>query len=128
MERVSDTDRLRVIEELRGHCAAGRLSIDEYADRVEEVMAATTLADLGRTRRELPFVRIPEVATGAARQGRRAALGAVVAMWVIGVAAAVVLAIAFRWLWTLVLVAGWLLGLAQSRLARDRFGPHRSPR
>jgi class 3 adenylate cyclase len=48
-ERVGDDDRQRVIDLLRVHTGAGRLTLDEFSDRAGEVFAA-------RTRRELDAV------------------------------------------------------------------------
>lgn len=120
MERVSDAERLRVIEELRGHCAAGRLSMEEYAQRVEEVMAATTVTDLGRARRELPFLRIPEPAVTPRASPARFLLKGVVSLTALAVVAVAVLVLTSHWAWTAVLVAGWLLGLAQARVLSGR--------
>jgi hypothetical protein len=122
MERVSDADRQRVVDELKGHCAAGRLSLDEYVDRVEEVMTAQTVAELSRARRELPFLRIPDPSPGEPDARLPSALVPVLAVIVIalGVVAAAVLTL--RWLWVPALVLAWLLGVAQGRLLRGRSG------
>ena len=53
-ERASDHDRQRVIDELRRHTADGRLTLDEFEERVEEALRATTHADLVHVLRELP--------------------------------------------------------------------------
>lgn len=58
--RASDEDRHRVIAALQRHTAAGRLSLDEFSDRVSEVYAARTLGDLTLVTRDLPA----EAATG----------------------------------------------------------------
>ena len=70
--RISDGDRQTVIDRLREHTAAGRLTLEEFDDRVGEVMASRTLADLRRTLRELP-APLPVLATekAIARQTRR---------------------------------------------------------
>jgi class 3 adenylate cyclase len=52
--RVSDAERNRMVEMLRGHCADGRLTLDEFSERVGEVYAAKTRADLELSRRDLP--------------------------------------------------------------------------
>ncbi|HEY3810842.1 MAG TPA: DUF1707 domain-containing protein [Acidimicrobiales bacterium] len=64
--RVSDTERQRAIDELRRHCAAGRLDVDEYATRIEAALAATTLEDLDRVLGDLPMLRIADPAEAAA--------------------------------------------------------------
>ena len=70
--RISDADRQSIIDRLREHTAAGRLTLDEFDDRVTEVMQARTVGDLRQTLRELPSP-IPVLATERtiARQVRR---------------------------------------------------------
>jgi hypothetical protein len=123
MERVSDADRERVLEELRGHCVAGRLSVDEYTDRIQEVMGATTLGDLARARRDLPIVRIPDAFPGD-RETTGWLLLPLLAVGVVVLGAGVAVAATVRWWWLLALGAGWLLGLAQARLLEVRRRRH----
>jgi hypothetical protein len=52
--RASDAEREEALVTLREHCAAGRLTLDELASRVDEVHAARTRADLEGVLRELP--------------------------------------------------------------------------
>jgi hypothetical protein len=52
--RVSDADRNRVIDVLKQHTGEGRLTLDEFEARVDEVLAARTGTDLRRVLRELP--------------------------------------------------------------------------
>ena len=54
--RVSDADRERVIAQLRKHTGDGRLTLDEFAERVGEAWAATTHGDLGSVLRDLPVL------------------------------------------------------------------------
>lgn len=58
--RISTAERDRVIEQLRIHVGAGRLDIDEFGDRVEQVLAAKTAADLRPVLRDLPTVTTGE--------------------------------------------------------------------
>jgi hypothetical protein len=51
---VSDVEREKTVELLRQHTAEGRLTLDEFSERVSEVYAAKTRADLDQTLRELP--------------------------------------------------------------------------
>lgn len=117
MERVSDADRQRVVEELRGHCAAGRLSIDEYAERVQEVMSAITLSDLAGARRDLPIVRIPEPAPSFTERPAVLRPGVLLGVGAAGVVAGVAAAAALHWFWVLALVVGWLVGVGQAYLS-----------
>jgi hypothetical protein len=52
--RASDADRTRTIEALRQHTAEGRLSVDEFDQRVGEAYEARTLGELERCARDLP--------------------------------------------------------------------------
>ena len=38
--RASDDDRDRLVEQLQRHAADGRLSLEEYAERVDRVLVA----------------------------------------------------------------------------------------
>ena len=66
--RVSDDDRHAVIEELQRHTADGRLTLDEFEERVDEVLQARTAADLKVTTRDLPAA--PGVGRNPARRPR----------------------------------------------------------
>jgi hypothetical protein len=52
--RASDDDRRRVVAQLERHTAAGRLSLEEFSDRVRIVYAAATHGDLAVVTRDLP--------------------------------------------------------------------------
>jgi uncharacterized protein DUF1707 len=52
--RVSDAERDQAVAQLREHCLAGRLTLDEYAERLDEAYRARTSSDLVETMRELP--------------------------------------------------------------------------
>jgi hypothetical protein len=146
--RVSDQDRQRAVAELRRHCAAGRLDVDEYAGRVEDALSAASLEDLDRLLADLPMMRIEdpvgvtrplgsggtsaggeETSTsweradgtvGPSRFGGRLAASLVLIVTAVVVLGAVVLALAASWIWSLVLLAGWALGLTQGRMGRRR--------
>lgn len=51
--RVSDADRDRVVADLRAACAAGYISLDEFAERAGRAYAARTVEELGAVIREL---------------------------------------------------------------------------
>jgi hypothetical protein len=147
--RASDADRQRAIEELRRHCAAGRIDVDEYASRIERVLAASTLEELDEIRADLPMLRVAEPGGGrgvwaSSRQGaprlpmllagddgtsdkvtaRMRATAVIVALVsVMVVIGAIAMAFAAEWVWAAMLLAGWLAGLLQGRSGR---GP-RSP-
>jgi hypothetical protein len=52
--RVADSDREQLIDELREHAGAGRLTSEELEQRVGEAYAASTRADLDALRADLP--------------------------------------------------------------------------
>jgi hypothetical protein len=52
--RASDADREQLISELNEHTVAGRLTTDEFEQRLQAVYAARTTAELDSLRRDLP--------------------------------------------------------------------------
>lgn len=52
--RASDDDRQRVIDALQRHTEVGRLTLDEFSERVAAVYAARTLGELVAVTRDLP--------------------------------------------------------------------------
>lgn len=57
--RVADADRHRMVEVLRRHCGEGRLTLDEFSDRVALVFDARTRGDLDSVVSDLPAVAAP---------------------------------------------------------------------
>lgn len=57
--RVSDVEREAVATQLREHYADGRLTLDELNERIDQVLAAKTRADLGAVTRDLPMSPLP---------------------------------------------------------------------
>jgi hypothetical protein len=58
--RVSDAERDAVVERLRAACGDGRLSLEEFSDRVGDVYRARTAADLVPLTHDLPALPEPE--------------------------------------------------------------------
>lgn len=58
---VSDADRARVAGELRGHYESGRLTLDEFQERLDEAHRARTEEQLERVLRQLPSANLPTV-------------------------------------------------------------------
>jgi hypothetical protein len=84
--RASDDDRMRVVAALERHTAAGRLTLDEFSDRVSRALAAGTRHELAAVTRDLP----PDVVPGAvSRQLLVAFLLAMLTLAVLGVILAV---------------------------------------
>jgi len=52
--RVSDAERERVAASLREHCAAGRLTLEELSERLDDAYRTRTAGELERALRELP--------------------------------------------------------------------------
>ena len=62
---LSDADREVVVERLRSACGEGRLSLEEFSDRVGDVYQARTAADLVPLTHDLPA--LPEAGPPALR-------------------------------------------------------------
>jgi hypothetical protein len=52
--RASDDERQRVVTALEQHTGAGRLTLDEFAERVDVVAGARTLGELAAVVSDLP--------------------------------------------------------------------------
>lgn len=138
--RISDTERQRTIDELRRHCAAGRIDVDEYAERIEKVMSAATLEELDAVLHDLPMLRIADptrsgerrpgalfepLAIAAGQQGgsRRFFAAVTVLLTVAVVITAAVLLALVSWGWAAVLLGGWVAGVVQGVVLRRRPRP-----
>lgn len=69
--RISDVERERAIAFLRTHTADGRLTLDEFSDRVGDVYAAVTAGDLEKVVADLPAIE-PEQAPVPETRRRKA--------------------------------------------------------
>jgi hypothetical protein len=58
--RASDRDRHRVSEELRIHCAEGRLDVEELERRLEQAVSASTIHQLAELLYDLPTVAVAD--------------------------------------------------------------------
>jgi hypothetical protein len=59
--RASDEDRERTVALLREHAVAGRLTLEEFSDRMSAAYAARTASELDELARDLPAARAPVV-------------------------------------------------------------------
>lgn len=59
--RAADADRDHAVAVLREHTAAGRLTLEEFSERVERAYAARTLAELDEIGRDLPAPTAPSI-------------------------------------------------------------------
>jgi hypothetical protein len=64
--RASDSDRSAIQAQLRAHCLAGRLSVDELEQRVAAAMRAETISELQGLVADLPEVSPPRGAQAGA--------------------------------------------------------------
>jgi class 3 adenylate cyclase len=73
--RISDDDRQQTVELLRAHCTDGRLTLDEFSDRVGLVYEAKTRGDLDLVTADLPVpTRAPRPPEARRRQPVRSAV------------------------------------------------------
>jgi hypothetical protein len=57
--RASDADRQHVVDALHQHTAAGRLSLDEFTERLDAALQATTYGELAAITADLPAETLP---------------------------------------------------------------------
>jgi hypothetical protein len=65
--RASDADRDRTASLLREHHAVGRLTAEEFNDRVEKTFAARTLAELEELLADLPAIDLYQLPSAGIR-------------------------------------------------------------
>ena len=75
-ERVADADRDRTVTQLRENVVEGRLTLDEFSERVGSALQARTRGDLAAVLADLPAPRpaderLPAPGTGSAKRRRR---------------------------------------------------------
>jgi hypothetical protein len=68
--RASDADRDRAAALLREHHAAGRLTKEEFEERLDMAFAAKTLGDIDELMADLPAIDIYELPDAALRRMR----------------------------------------------------------
>lgn len=92
--RASDADRDRLVDQLQRHVAAGRLSLDEYAERVDRVLVARTHGELAAVLHDLPVESMVDAALDHRENARQLIVALLVALLVLAVLGAAV--VAFR--------------------------------
>src|SRR5882672_4873403 len=65
--RASDADRERTAQLLREHHAVGRLTAEEFNDRLEKVFAARTLGELDELLADLPAIDLYQLPSAGIR-------------------------------------------------------------
>lgn len=73
--RVSDTEREQTVVVLREHLLAGRLTLEEFAARVEAALGARVGADLARVQKDLPRIAAQGPPGPAGRKPARVTTG-----------------------------------------------------
>ncbi|GAA0395795.1 DUF1707 domain-containing protein [Microbispora corallina] len=74
--RASDGDRDRVAAALREHMAQGRLTVDEFGERLEQVYQSRTYGELAKVTSDLPEIdlhTLPATVAPVRSDGRRPA-------------------------------------------------------
>jgi hypothetical protein len=82
--RASDDDRDRAASLLREHHAVGRLTVEEFSERLDKVYAAKTMGDLDGLLADLPGIdlyRLPDASLPRYRGPGAAGHGSLPAMW-----------------------------------------------
>lgn len=59
--RASDAEREQFVRALERHCADGRLTAEEFGERLERVLQARTLAELYAITADLPELPVVDV-------------------------------------------------------------------
>jgi uncharacterized protein DUF1707 len=73
--RASDADRERTSSLLREHHAVGRLTAEEFEERLDRVFAAKTLGDLDALLADLPAIDLYQLPSAGIRPARRGGSG-----------------------------------------------------
>ncbi|MFY1687901.1 DUF1707 SHOCT-like domain-containing protein [Plantactinospora sp. WMMB782] len=89
--RASDVDRQRVVADLQRHTEQGRLSLDEFSERVGAVWSARTLGELATVVRDLPAA--PETAGSAGAGGNAGGRPELLVVFAVAVATLLLLAV-----------------------------------
>jgi hypothetical protein len=113
--RVGDADREAVAAQLREHYAQGRLSHDEFTERLEAALSARTQRELDGLTSDLPHLRTPttplpngSLSPAVARAGSGRAGGSSGFFTSLRVVVAVALAVA---IWWVAMVHTWTFSL-----------------
>lgn len=73
--RASDGDRERTAQLLREHHAVGRLTAEEFDERLNKVFAAKTLGELDELLADLPAIDLYQLPSASIRPSRRGGSG-----------------------------------------------------
>jgi hypothetical protein len=123
--RIGDAERERAAAELADHYAAGRITTAEHSERLDQIWAAKTPADLAPVFADLPRPGLRPPAPGPAaplttQRRRRRMPGPLVALIAILVAITVVTHLPL----VLIAVAAWFLLTRSGGCRSSRRQPH----
>jgi hypothetical protein len=127
--RASDSDRDAVVSDLGEHFQAGRLTAEEFDERMGRALAARTWGELRDLLADLPATRLAPRAPAAtrsssARLSRSSGLPPIAAVAAIGIAVAVLVGAGHdRWGFVWLLLSGLLIA---RRCIRRASAPGRS--
>jgi len=105
--RVSDTDRERVADRLRGAAAEGRLTADELEERLEHAFSARTEADLEPLTADLPAAPVRERAPRRRWDGEHVRAYVSVSLMLVGIWALT----GAGYFWPIWPILGWGIGV-----------------
>jgi hypothetical protein len=73
--RASDSDRDRTAALLREHHAVGRLTLEEFNERLDKAYAAKTVGELGELMADLPAIDLYKLPDATLQRGQGGAPG-----------------------------------------------------
>lgn len=122
--RASDADRGDVVEVLRDHAAAGRLTTEELEGRTDRALAARTVGELNGLLGDLPSVR-PSRRSIAVRNAAWRGYRVHQRIYLLAVALFVVLwaLTGMGYFWPVWPALGWGIGVVSHRAALPRRTP-----
>jgi hypothetical protein len=100
--RIGDAERDAAVERLRGHAAAGRLTVDELDERLGRALAARTRADLAVLEGDLPRPRRPDPSLRPHVTTYVLVMAGLVALWAVS---------GFGYFWPIWPMLGWGIGV-----------------
>jgi hypothetical protein len=121
--RIGDAERDAAAERLRGHAAAGRLTVEELDERLGRALAARTRADLAVVEHDLPRPRRRDPSLRPHVTSYVLVMAGLVALWALS---------GFGYFWPIWPMLGWGIGVvshargggyacrARSTASRDR--------
>ena len=124
--RASDADRDRIVDQLRDHAAAGRITTEELEERADRALVARTVGDLDSLLSDLPSERSRRKAAArreAARRGFSEHLRTYLMVMALLVTIWALTGMGYFWpVWP---ALGWGIGIVSHRASLPRGGRSR---